>query len=105
VIPGGRRGREIGIVFGQASFLGFFGGLVDCFCFSDEVVCFFGGCFAGFSEVIEDIFDGIAQTLILLEKVQGEGVLLRLWTRLTCRVRVVFRLLWECRVVVLYRRG
>jgi len=42
MVPGGWGGGEIGVVFCDAFLLGFFGGLVDCFCFGDEIVCFFG---------------------------------------------------------------
>jgi len=40
VVPGGWTGGEVGFVFGETSFLGLFCGLMDCFRFSDEVVCF-----------------------------------------------------------------
>jgi len=60
MVPGGWGGREVGIVFSEAFLLGFFGGLVDRFCFGDEIVCLFGGIVAWFREEANDVFGGVS---------------------------------------------
>jgi hypothetical protein len=60
MVPGGRGGREIRVVFSETFLLGFFGGLVDCFCFGDEIVCLFGGIFAWFREETDYVFGSVS---------------------------------------------
>jgi hypothetical protein len=60
MVPGGWGGREIGVVFCDAFLLGFFGGLVDCFCFGDEIVCFFGGIVAWFGQETNYVFGSVS---------------------------------------------